>query len=125
MEYFLGIRPHSCIFIVFQRQQTLKKGRAEALATFSRQHGRQVVNTDDGERFATVGYFDVDHRTREGRVDRVDRDGIVRICSVARDIGDNGQLSFSDILDIFEGDEHRTWFRQVDTVDEDVSYKLD
>jgi len=79
-----------------------------------------MINTDNRQRFGSLGSFDIDDRMRKCGVDGINRNRIVRICGIARDIGDHRQLSQFVIFDIFEREEQGSRFRQVDTVDENI-----
>ncbi len=82
-----------------------------------------MINANHTQGFGAFWDFDVDDGVGESSVDSVDWNWVVRICGVAGNIGDDGQLSFEMVLDVFESDEHGSGLGQVDTIDEDIRYK--
>jgi hypothetical protein len=68
--------------------------------------------------------FDVDSGLIESSVDVVNRNRVVGVRSIARNINDNPQLTFvTDLVDGFSVDEGRNFGGEVDTVDENVGFE--
>ena len=80
-----------------------------------------MVDGDDAERLAggVLGERDGHGRCGEGGVDAVDRDGVVRVGSVAGDVAVDGELAVGG-GEGFGGDEGGDRVREIDAVDEDV-----
>jgi len=70
-----------------------------------------MINTNNRQGFGSLGSFNIDDRMRKGGINGINRDRIVRICDLARDICDHRQLSQLVILDVFERDERGSRFR--------------
>jgi hypothetical protein len=81
-----------------------------------------VINADDrqGEVVLVVLDLDGDSGILEGGVDGVDGDGVVRVCGVARDVDDNGEVA-ALLGEEFLVDERGNGLGEVDGVEEDIS----
>lgn len=118
VEQLLGLLPHPRCLAVLERQEARQKGLAESFACLSWEKAGQMIYRDDRKRRVVISRHG-QRRVRERAILRVNRDRVVRVGGVARDVADDGELALGRGERLLVK-ERRDRLGQVDAVDEDV-----
>lgn len=95
LEELLCLLPDADGLPILQLEKAGKKGIAECLGSLPRKQGRQMIDANDAERevICLCRQLDRDCGSIKRCVDVVDRDGVVWVGGVARDVADHTKLT--------------------------------